>query len=185
MAQICHAVFLQLRHILTVGKNLLNSNISSTCSHNMVNFGPLAAEISSRVWGTLARFQRLSGLRFVTAPTSLNGNRPNFTRCLAISWGGTLYIHFRELLSHNRILPGAKFTLCPFHSRMLAALLHSTGVVDVRQTAMFTRGRHLYLVWWPSRWASTHILVVIVIIIRPHCSTPYVYVAYCYQCRVV
>jgi len=27
-------------------KNLLNSNISSTCSHTMVNFGPLAAEIS-------------------------------------------------------------------------------------------------------------------------------------------
>jgi len=26
-------------------KNLLSSNISFTCSHNMVNFGPLAAEI--------------------------------------------------------------------------------------------------------------------------------------------
>jgi len=26
-------------------KNLLNSNISSTCSYNMVNFGPLIAEI--------------------------------------------------------------------------------------------------------------------------------------------
>jgi len=25
-------------------KNLLSSNISSTCPHNMVNFGPLAAE---------------------------------------------------------------------------------------------------------------------------------------------
>jgi len=27
------------------GKNLLNSNISSTCPHNMVNIGPLTAEI--------------------------------------------------------------------------------------------------------------------------------------------
>ena len=26
-------------------KNLLRSNISSTCPHNVVNFGPLAAEI--------------------------------------------------------------------------------------------------------------------------------------------
>jgi len=26
-------------------KNLLSSNMSSTCPHNMVNFGPLAAEI--------------------------------------------------------------------------------------------------------------------------------------------
>ena len=33
-------------------KNLLSNNISSTCSYNMVNFGPLPAEIVSLVWGT-------------------------------------------------------------------------------------------------------------------------------------
>jgi len=37
-------------------KNLLNSNTSSTCPRNMVNFGPLAAEIGSGVWGTPANF---------------------------------------------------------------------------------------------------------------------------------
>ena len=37
-------------------KNLLRSNISFTCSYNMVNFGPLAAEIVSLVWGTPANF---------------------------------------------------------------------------------------------------------------------------------
>jgi len=37
-------------------KNLLSSNISSTCTHNMVNFGPLAAEIVSLVWGTPSNF---------------------------------------------------------------------------------------------------------------------------------
>ena len=37
-------------------KNLLSSNISSRCSHNMVNFGPLAAEICWRVWGTPVNF---------------------------------------------------------------------------------------------------------------------------------
>ena len=37
-------------------KNVLNSNISSTCPHNMVNFGPLTAEICRRVWGTPANF---------------------------------------------------------------------------------------------------------------------------------
>ena len=37
-------------------KNLLSCNISSTCPHNMVNFGPLAAEIVSLVWGTPANF---------------------------------------------------------------------------------------------------------------------------------
>jgi len=34
---------LQLRHISTIGKNWLSSNMSSRCPHNMVNFGPLAA----------------------------------------------------------------------------------------------------------------------------------------------
>jgi len=37
-------------------KNLLSSNISSTCSHNIVNFGPLAPEIGSVIWGTPANF---------------------------------------------------------------------------------------------------------------------------------
>jgi len=39
-------------------KNLLSSNISCTCPHSMVNFGLLAAEIVSGVWGTPATFIR-------------------------------------------------------------------------------------------------------------------------------
>jgi len=30
--------------------------MSSTCPHNMVNLGPLAAEIGLPVWGSLANF---------------------------------------------------------------------------------------------------------------------------------
>jgi len=45
-------------------KNLLSSNISSTCPHNMANFGPLAAEIGSVVWGTQANF---NGFRVLAA----------------------------------------------------------------------------------------------------------------------
>jgi len=37
-------------------KNLLSSDMSSTCPHNMVNFGLLTAEIRWRVWGTPANF---------------------------------------------------------------------------------------------------------------------------------
>ena len=37
-------------------KNLLSSNISSRCPHNMVNFGLLAAEIDPVVWGTPVDF---------------------------------------------------------------------------------------------------------------------------------
>jgi len=56
IAQLCRAISSQLRHISTIGKNLLNSNTSSTCPHNMVNFGPLAAEIGLVVWSTPANF---------------------------------------------------------------------------------------------------------------------------------
>jgi len=45
-------------------KNLLNSNISPTCPHNMVNFGLLAAEIVSLVWGTPGDF---NGCRILAA----------------------------------------------------------------------------------------------------------------------
>jgi len=81
-------------------KNLLSSNISPTCPHNMVNFGLLAAEILSLVWRT---------------PGNFNG------------------------------------------FRILAALLHSTLVVGVSQTAALNRGRHLYSAGQPSRWALAHI----------------------------
>jgi len=38
-------------HIDNRKKNLLSSNTSFRCPHNMVNFGPLAAEIVLPVWG--------------------------------------------------------------------------------------------------------------------------------------
>jgi len=50
IAQMCRAISSQLRHMSTIGKKLLNSNIPSTCLYNMANFGPLAAEIGSLVW---------------------------------------------------------------------------------------------------------------------------------------
>jgi len=41
-------------------KNLLSTNMSSICSHNMVNFGALTAEIGSTIWGTPANFNWFS-----------------------------------------------------------------------------------------------------------------------------
>ena len=64
IVHICRAISLQLRHISTVGKNLLSSNISSRCLHNMVIFGPLAAEIGPVVCGTPANF---NGFRVLAA----------------------------------------------------------------------------------------------------------------------
>jgi len=54
-----------------------------------------------------SKFQRVSRLGFVTEVTSLIGGQPK------VSWAGTLYIHFRQLLPPTEFLQGAKFTLRP------------------------------------------------------------------------
>jgi len=56
MAHLCRAISSLLRHVSTIGKNLLSSDMSSTRLHNMVNFGLLTAEIDPVVWGTPANF---------------------------------------------------------------------------------------------------------------------------------
>jgi len=43
---------------------------------------------------------------------------------------------------------------------ILAALLHSTLVVGVSETAALNRGHHLYSAGQPSQWALAHILVL-------------------------
>jgi len=73
-------------------KNLLSSNISSTCPRNMANFGPLAAEIVSGVWGPPANF---NGFRVL--PSLLQWRRlPEANQTLhsvwPYSWAATLYI---------------------------------------------------------------------------------------------
>ena len=102
---------------------------TSTCSYNMANFSPLTAEIYSGACGT----PEIS-TGFVTAATSLTGNQPNFARCLAVSWAGTLYNYFRRAFAPDEILPGAKFTLRPSCLLLFAALLHGTPAACVSQT---------------------------------------------------
>jgi len=63
-------------------KNLLNSNVSPTCPYNMVNFGSLAAEIVSLVWGI---------------PANVNG-----FRVLAVLLQGTLVVGVSQTAALNR-----------------------------------------------------------------------------------
>jgi len=111
-------------------KKLLNSNISSRCPHNMANFGWLTAEIGWRVWGTPANF---NGFRILA---SLLQRRHSLqARCVAISWAGTLYIHFQGCCPLTEFCQ-AQNSLCVqvLHSPILAASLHSTPASDVSQT---------------------------------------------------
>jgi len=70
-------------------KSLLNSNTSRTCPHNMVNFGPVAAETSSLVWAP-----ELISTCFgsVTARQSSSGHHPNIA---ALNSGRYLYSAWR------------------------------------------------------------------------------------------
>jgi len=64
IAQLCQAISSQPRHVSTMGKNLLSSNMSSRRPHNMVNIDPLTAENDWQVWGTPSYF---SGYRVLAA----------------------------------------------------------------------------------------------------------------------
>jgi len=97
--------------------------------------------------GHPSKFQCVLCLGFITAATSLNGSQPNFARCLAISWVGTLNIHFRGLLPRNQILPGAKFNLGPRLALSYSGSVTARHSSNGRQTnfAALSRRRHLYL----------------------------------------
>ena len=64
ISQLCRAISSQPRHTSTIGKKLVKEQYLPTCPCNMVNFGFLAAEIVSLVWGTPAN---LNGFRVVAA----------------------------------------------------------------------------------------------------------------------
>ena len=110
-------------------KNLLNSNISSTSPHNMVNIGPLTAKICWRVWGTPANvngFRVLASLLQRRHSTEVNQTLHDVC---------TVYIHFRGLLplTDFHLLQNSRCVQV-LRSPIFAALLHGALVVGVSQT---------------------------------------------------
>ena len=95
--------------------------------------------------GHPSKFQRVSRLGFVTAPTSLNGGQPNFARYSAFSCAGTSYIRFRGLLPLTEFCQ-VQNSLCVqvLRSPIFAALLHGTRAVGVNQTAALSRGPPMF-----------------------------------------
>jgi len=142
-------------------KNLLNSNISSVCPHNMVNFSPLTAEIVSGVWGTPANF---NGFR-VLASLLHRRRSTEVNQTLHDVWPSLGLVHytFSGALAPNGILQCAKFTLRPSlalcYIDSVTARHSSSGRQLYFAASPLSRGRHLYSAGWPSRWASAHILV--------------------------
>jgi len=94
-------------------KNLVKQQYLLHMSSQYGELSLLMAEIGSGVWGSPSKFQRVSRLGFVTEAKSVNGGQPNFAWCLAISWAGTLCVHFCHLLSLSGFLPAVIFSLRP------------------------------------------------------------------------
>jgi len=112
ITQLCWAISSQLRRISAIEKNVKQRYLLSMSSQHR-EFRPTNGWDRLASLGHPSKFQRVSLLRFLTAPTSLSVGQSNFARCLAVSWAATLYMHFWELLPRNGILPVVKFTLRP------------------------------------------------------------------------
>jgi len=150
----------KIGYVSTIGKKLLNSNISSTCPHNMANVGPLTAEISLLVCGTPANFNRFRVLAsLLQRRRSMEANQT-----LHDVWPSPGLVHYTDFWG---LCPITEFchvqnSLCiqVLRSRILAALQHGTSAAGVSQTVALSRGCHLYSVGRPSHWALAHIQVI-------------------------
>jgi len=150
-------------------KDLLNSNVSPTCPHNMVNFGPLAAVICWQVWGTLASFNGFH----ILASLLQRRRSPEANKTLHNLWPSPGLLHYIYIFGGS--CPLTEFcqlqnSVCVqvLRSPILAALWHSSsgrqpscGMVQRMELRNFCRGRHLYSAGRPSRWALAHILVIV------------------------
>jgi len=147
-------------------KNLLNSNRSSTCPYNVVNFGLLTADNDCFFSCTPANF---NGFR---ALASLLHRRrsPEVNQTVHDIWPSP-----GRLLPPNGILHGAKFTLRPnlaFSYIGSITARHSSSGRQANFAARDKEGncgtfvprlRDLYSAGRPLRCASAHILVIIIV----------------------
>jgi len=156
-------------------ENLLNSNISSICPLNIVNFGSLMAEICWRVWGTTTNFNW-----FCVSASLLHRRRSTeVNKTLQNVWPSTGLVHYIYIFGGSCPLTDfcqLQNSLCVqvlpllYWQRYCTALeqrpsAKHCGVVKGIELRNVRTGRHLYSTGRPSRWALAHILVVI--IIRP------------------
>jgi len=91
IAKLCWAISSQLRRTLTIGKKLVKQLYLLDMSSQYGELWPTNSWYRLVSLGYPSKFQRVSRLGFLAAATSLNRGQPNFVRCLAMSWAGTLY----------------------------------------------------------------------------------------------
>jgi len=116
-------------------KNLLNSNMSSTCPHHTANIDPLTTEIGWWVWGTPANF---NGFR-VLASLLHRCRSVEASHTLHDVWPSPGLVHYLYIFGHScplmefcRVQPSLCIQVLRYP--VLAVLLHGTRAVGVRQT---------------------------------------------------
>jgi len=115
--------------------NLLNSNTSCTCPHNMANFGPLTAEMGSGVWGTPANFNRFR----ILASLLQRRRSPEANQTLHDVWPSHGLLHYRYIfggfcsLTEFCQVQNSRYVQV-LRSPIFAALLHGTPAAGVDQT---------------------------------------------------
>ena len=109
IAQLCWAISSQLRHVSTIGKKLVKQQYVLHMSHDMVNFGLLAAEIC---WEFGAPLQISTGFaswqRYCTASSS--GRQPNFAALNRWRPSRWAFAHISSLLLFS--FPTSHFGMC-------------------------------------------------------------------------
>jgi len=151
-------------------KNLLNSNISSTCPHNMVNFGPLTVENGLPVWRTPANF---NGFRVLASLMHWRRSM-EVNQTLHDVWPSPGLLHYIYIFGGSSC-PLTEFcqvqnSLCiqVLRAPILAALLHGIWAVGISQTlwcGIFTwQGSHPVRHWVVE--LSSYIYITCVIIMQ-------------------
>ena len=140
-------------------KNLLSSNISSTCPHNMVNFSLIAAETVSLCWGTPANFNGFRVLASLLQQRRSTEDNPTFHNVWPLS-GLVGYIYISGGCCSVAEFCQVQNSLCilqVLRSPIGSVARHSSSGHEPNFAALST-GRHLYSAGRPSRWALAHIL---------------------------
>ena len=166
IVQLCRAISSELKHVLTIGKNFLNSNTSSTCPDNMVYFGLLTSEICWRVWSTPANF---NGFRVLAA--LLQGTLVvSVSETAALNRGRHLYSAgwpSRWALAHILVVKCFSLVIQCFPSIITSTVLqllhefslsHELIKAKVHQASWFEAGSKLVRSWSPTSFEAASIM---------------------------
>jgi len=142
-------------------KNLLNSNMSSTCPHNMANFGPLTAETGWWIWGT----QQIStGFTSCLCYCSDVAQRKSTKLC-------TMFGHLLGWYTIYTSCPLMKF--CPVQNSLYIQVLYSPVLAALRHQPNFAAWYKEWNYWTFAEGATYIRRAAIMLCISPHSSFQY------------